>query len=130
MRKALDKASAESGVAEAEPEAETDSDETAVNISAADLEDGKYQAAAQGHVDQIELEVTVESGKISDIEILSQNETEGLGDQAVEDITAAIVEEQSLEVDSISGATNSSEAVKNAVRKALDKATAEGGSDG
>jgi len=85
-----------------------------------DFEDGTYQGSAQGHSGQIELEVVVEAGEITEIEVLSQNETEGLGDDAIEEIAAQIIAEQSLEVDSISGATNSSEGTINAVRNALD----------
>ena len=58
--------------------------------SALDFEDGVYQGSAQGHVAQIELEVIVENGEITEIEVLSQNETEGLGDDAIEEITATI----------------------------------------
>ena len=97
-------------VDQASPESSTDGD----------FEDGTYQGSAQGHSDQIELEVVVEAGEITEIEVLSQNETPGLGDDAIEEITAKIIEEQSLEVDSISGATNSSVGTVNAVRNALD----------
>ena len=101
VQKAIDQAS---------PESSTDGD----------FEAGTYQGSAQGHSGQIELEVVVEAGEITEIEVLSQNETEGLGDDAIEEISAQIIAEQSLEVDSISGATNSSEGTINAVRNALD----------
>ncbi|PUU89127.1 MAG: thiamine-phosphate pyrophosphorylase [Halanaerobium sp.] len=101
VQKAIDQAS---------PESSTDGD----------FEAGTYQGSAQGHSGQIELEVVVEAGEITEIEVLSQNETEGLGDDAIEEIAAQIISEQSLEVDSVSGATNSSEGTINAVRNALN----------
>ena len=88
-----------------------------------DFEDGEYQGSAQGHVGEIKLEVIVEAGEITEIEVLSQNETEGLGDDAIDEVKTAIIEKQSLEVDSVSGATNSSEGTINAVRNALNNSS-------
>jgi Na+-translocating ferredoxin:NAD+ oxidoreductase RnfG subunit len=85
-----------------------------------ELEDGVYKGSAAGHIEEIELEVVVEAGEIIEINVVSQNETAGLGDTAIEKVTTAIVENQSLEVDTVSGATNSSEAAIKAVRNALD----------
>lgn len=84
------------------------------------FEDGEYQGSAQGHVGEIELKVIVEAGKIAEIEVLAQNETAGLGDKAIDETKAAIIENQSLEVDAVSGATNSSVGTVNAVQNALD----------
>ncbi|MGM0603990.1 MAG: RnfABCDGE type electron transport complex subunit D, partial [Bacillota bacterium] len=111
--------------------------------------DGEHTGSAEGHVDQIEVKVIVESGEISVIEVLSQNETKGLGDKAIETVKAKIIETQELDVDLVSGATNSSNGLINAVKNALNiqdstetneqsysstdtdsGATAEGGSDG
>ncbi len=84
------------------------------------FEDGTYQGSAQGHAGEIELQVIVESGEITEIEVLAQNETAGLGDEAIDATKAAVIENQSLDVDSISGATNSSVGTVNAIRNALD----------
>ena len=88
--------------------------------SESDFEDGVYQGSAQGHSGQIELEVVVEAGSISEIEVLAQNETPGLGDDAIDETIESIIENQSLEVDTVSGATNSSVGTINAVENALD----------
>ncbi len=82
--------------------------------------DGEYTGSAEGHVDQIEVRVIVESGAISTIEVLSQNETRGLGDKAIETVKSKIIETQELDVDLVSGATNSSNGLINAVKNALD----------
>lgn len=84
------------------------------------FEDGTYQGAAQGHAGEIKLQLTVESGEIKEIEVLAQNETAGLGDEAIEATKAAIIESQSLDVDAVAGATNSSLGTVNAVKNALD----------
>jgi len=90
-----------------------------------DFEDGEFQGAAQGHAGEIKLKVIVESGRITEIEVLAQNETAGLGDQAIDKTKAAIIENQILEVDTVSGATNSSVGTINAVRNALDNNSGE-----
>lgn len=92
-----------------------------VSDSEADFKNGEYIGSAQGHVGEIELKVLVKAGKITEIEVLAQNETAGLGDDAIDEIKAAIIENQSLEVDVVSGATNSSVGTINAVKNALDK---------
>lgn len=85
------------------------------------LKNGEYIGSAQGHVGEIKLKVVIEAQKIKDIDILSQNETAGLGDQAIEKIINSILAKQSLAVDTISGATNSSAAAIKAVENALNR---------
>ena len=60
--------------------------------------------------------------KIASVEILSQNETKGISDSAIEKIPSEIVEAQSTEVDTVSGATTTSKAIIQAVTDALSKA--------
>lgn len=61
-------------------------------------------------------------GKIAKVVVLEQRETPGIGDVAVERIPKAIVSKNSVEVDSVSGATDSSTAVMEAVKAALKEA--------
>ena len=56
---------------------------------------------------------------------VEQEETAGLGDTALETVTAAILENQSVDVDTVSGATVSSEAAIAAVQDCIDQATAQ-----
>lgn len=84
--------------------------------------DGEYQGSAEGLHGEIALSVVVESGKISGITIDSQNDTAGVSDAAFEQIPQAIIENQSTEVDTVAGATVSSEAVIAAVESALSQA--------
>ena len=62
-------------------------------------------------------------GKLRRIQALPKDhaETEGLADAALKDIPAAIVEANSTDVDSITNATVTSDAIKAAVKDALSK---------
>ncbi len=94
--------------------------ETLTGGSEAAFEDGVYHGSAAGMHSTIEVSVTVSDGKIADIEILSQAETPSLTDPAFEQVPAAIIESQSLDVETVSGATVTSEAIIAAVRAALE----------
>lgn len=84
--------------------------------------DGEYEGTAEGMHGEMEVKVTIDKGKISKIDIVSQSETEGVSDVAVERVPEDIVKKQSTEVDTVSGATESSKAIISAVDDALDKA--------
>lgn len=75
---------------------------------------------AQGRNGDVTVEVKADENAIYSITVTEQQETEGIGTPAIEQLPAAIVEGQSLQVDSIAGATLTSEAIKNATKNALD----------
>lgn len=83
---------------------------------------GTYTGEANGIGGTIVVEVTFEENEIKDILILSHSETEGLGDTALERIKDSILEGQTLAIDSISGATISSNAMVEAVEDAVRQA--------
>lgn len=87
----------------------------------ASYEDGTYLGEAEG-MDTLKVEVTVTDGKISNVEVTEQNETEGFAEPALEQIPDAIVEKNSTDVDAIAGATVTSNAIKEAVDQALESA--------
>ena len=60
--------------------------------------------------------VTVQNGAITNIDILEHKNGRGSSAEAVVD---RIIEEQKIEVDAVSGATNSSAVIKKAVENAL-----------
>ncbi len=62
------------------------------------------------------VEVTVQNGEITNINILEHRHERG---KTAEVITDRIVDEQKIDVDAISGATNSSIVIKKAVENAL-----------
>lgn len=81
--------------------------------------DGVYTGTADGHNGPLEVQVTVEGGVITAVEVLSHEETEGISDPAIADVPAAIVASNSTAVEIVSGATVSSEAIIAAVEAAL-----------
>ena len=85
---------------------------------------GTYTGTAKGHNDNVTVSVTVTSSKIKSVEITEQKETAGISDPAINNLPAAIVKAQKADVDTISGCTDSSVAIINAVKDALSKAGA------
>ena len=75
-----------------------------------------------GKVGDVVVEVTADKSNIYSVKVLEQNETEGIGSLAVEQLPAAIVGANSVAVDSVSTATVTSEAIKAAVCSALKDA--------
>ena len=71
----------------------------------------------------IEVSVTVdEDGTVTDIQVTKNGDTAGISDAAVETMPGRIAEAQSANVDGVSGATMTSEAIKMAVLDAVTKA--------
>ena len=70
----------------------------------------------------IVVEVEATADEIISVTIVEQNETVGIGSEAVETLPGEIVDKQSLQVDTISGATVSSTGILDAVRLALEDA--------
>ena len=87
---------------------------------------GTYVGKATGNGGEIKVEVTVADGKISDVKVLEHSETKGLGDSAMETIGEVIKNTNSTNVETVSGATVSSNAMMEAVKDALRQA---GGTD-
>lgn len=86
---------------------------------------GVYEGSANGMGGAVKVAVTVEDGKISGVEVLEHKETAGISDPAIEQIPQAIVEAQSTDVEAVTGATVTSEAIKEAVAAALSGEGAE-----
>lgn len=83
---------------------------------------GTYTASAQGNNGPVNVEVVVENGAVTAVTVKEHGETKGICDAAIEQIPAAIVAGQTLKVDTVSGATNTSKAILNAVTAALTEA--------
>lgn len=84
--------------------------------------DGKYVTKAMGHENFIHVATTIFDGKIVKCEVLSHEETMGIGNYACARIPASIVAHQSINVPNVSGASISSRAVKKAVELAIEQA--------
>ena len=85
-----------------------------INIS--DIPDGVYIGEYDVNFIYARVEVTVQNGEITNINILEHRHERG---KTAEVITDSIVDEQKIDVDAISGATNSSTVIKKAVENAL-----------
>jgi fumarate reductase flavoprotein subunit len=83
---------------------------------------GTYQATVQGHNGELTVEVVVDDSTIKSVVILEHQESVGIADGAIERIPVAVVETQSIAVDTVSGATVTSKAIIAAVTEALKKA--------
>lgn len=86
------------------------------------VKDGDYAVSVTGHNGPIELTVNFSAKKNSGITITKESETDVLSDPALIDLPKKIIETNSLAVDSVSGATVTSSAVKYAVRQAIAQA--------
>lgn len=98
-------------------------EEAPLDITA--LPDGVYRGSGEGFGGEIGVAVTVEGGKIIDLEIVEHNEKPTYLAEAVALIPPQIIEGQTLDVDTKTGATESSAAIVSAVREALLKALSE-----
>ena len=83
---------------------------------------GTYTAAASGFGGDVTVSLTVSDTKITDVVITGENETAGIGEKAIEEMAAAMKEAGSIEVDGMSGATITSNAIAAAAQSALNQA--------
>lgn len=84
--------------------------------------DGVYNGKGKGNGGELTVEVTVESGNIVKVELKEHKETEGIFEGAETGVGNAIIKTQSTEVDSVAGATLTSEGIKAAVAEAIKEA--------
>ena len=91
-------------------------DKTPIDIS--QVADGVYNGHSETDLVKVEVKVTVEAGAIKDIEILKHECGKG---RPANVIVNDMVKKNDVEVDGVSGATFSSEVIKDAVRDALRK---------
>ena len=97
-------------------------------VEAASLTDGTYTATREGYQkEHVTVSVTIEGGKIAQVNVdeITDNPST-ITDAPVQQIPAAIVENQTYNVDNVTGATFTSSSIKNAVKDCLEMA---GGSD-
>lgn len=87
-----------------------------------ELTDGSYAEAAQGYGGEVSVEMIISEGRISELEIIGDDETPGVGQAAFKPLSEAILKSQSVEVENVSGATRTSTAVLDAAERALQRA--------
>ncbi len=74
---------------------------------------------AEGYGGTLKVAVTMNGTDITDVKVTEHHETEGVGTRAIDALPGAIVEADSTQVDSVSGATITSNAIKEAVSQAM-----------
>ena len=100
----------------------SDSESGSDSGDGAGYKDGTYTGEADGFGGTVAVEVTVKDGKIEAVEVTSAEKEDSAYLAMAEDIIPKIIEAQSAEVDTISGATFSSTGIKNAAEQALEQA--------
>lgn len=85
--------------------------------------DGTYTGTADGFRPGLQVEVTVAGGKISSVKIVQINDTPRFYESVVNTVPNEIIQAQSTDVDTVSGATYSSNGIINAVKDAISKAS-------
>ena len=86
------------------------------------LKDGEYTATVDGQAGPMTVKVTITEGKIANVEIVSHQETAGIGEMAFNVVPGAIVAANNPSVDAVAGATLSSNRIMNAVAQCLEQA--------
>lgn len=84
--------------------------------------DGTYTGEAQGYGGTVAVELTVENGKITDLTITSAEKEDTAYLDAASAVIDSILEQQSTDVDTVSGATFSSNGILHAAEDAMRKA--------
>lgn len=84
--------------------------------------DGTYSAAKSGYGGDVTVETTIEGGKITGIELKDHKESLVVIERAFPILEERILEAGTADVDSVTGATFSSFAVKSAVADAMEQA--------
>ncbi len=84
---------------------------------------GTYEATVKSMGGPLTVAVTTSDTAIEAIEIVEMHDTDGVADAAIERIPQQILDNQSLGVDTVSGATMTSFCLTNAVAEALGQAT-------
>lgn len=89
---------------------------------AAGMTDGVYTSTTFGRNANITVEVTIAEGKIADVVVTDHAETPSIAEAPLTRIPAAVVEYQSLAVDSVAGATRTSSALMTAISDCISQA--------
>ena len=83
---------------------------------------GVYTASAEGYSGPVTVEVEFDGRSILSVHVLSHSETVNISDRAIDELPSRIVEAQTWDVDAVSSATFTSDAIREAVRDCLAQA--------
>lgn len=83
---------------------------------------GSYSATGKGYGGEVTVTLDVEGDKITNVTIVGDGETEGIGSKAVEEMPELIKAANSWDVDVVSGATITSTTIKKLAKEAMTEA--------
>lgn len=89
-----------------------------------------YTGTAAGKNGDVTVEVMLTDGAITDVQVIGHSETAGICEPAIEQVPAEIVAANSADVEAVSGATVTSNAIIEAVKNALAQAGVSSGEEG
>jgi urocanate reductase len=78
---------------------------------------GTFEGTAPGHNGDITVALTTDGERITDLKLVKEQETPHVGDNALKWLPEAIVKNQSVGVDAVSGASFTSRGIINATKK-------------
>lgn len=84
--------------------------------------DGTYEGSAEGYGGTVVMKVSIKDGKIADVQNVSASGEDASYWSMAKELIPQIKEAQDPNVDAVSGATYTSNGIKNAVKLALQKA--------
>lgn len=87
---------------------------------------GTYSATVDGFGGPVTVKIIVDAKRIIELKAEGSSETQGIGSIVLEELPPLMLKAQTAEVDSISGATYTSNAVKLATSQALSQALGKG----
>ena len=86
---------------------------------------GTYSATAKGIGSDVKVTMTFDANSITDVEIDVSGETKGIGAEIGDKMQDAILAAQSADVDAVSGATVTSDAIRQAAAACIEQASGE-----
>ncbi len=89
------------------------------DIDLSNVPDGAYEGSYDAGLIKVEVLVAVKDHKISDIDLIKHDNGQGAPGEAV---IPEVIESQSLQVDTVSGATNSSKVILKSIELAINSA--------
>ena len=84
--------------------------------------DGEYETIANGYGGEFQVTTTIKNDKIEDVVVKEHNETPSIGGVAIEQMISNMKDNNKYDVDTVSGATKTSQALKDAVKKGFEEA--------
>lgn len=97
------------------------------NLFGVVLKDGTYTGVADAYGSNLTVSVEISNNNVTNISIVSHNEkNSNIYSKAMQQVPTSIIDAQSLDVDTVSGATFTSVGIINAVNEALSQAVVSG----